>query len=60
MAQIRDAIPGDELAVAAVHVRSWQGAYLGLIDDEFLDALSPEDRAARYTFGSADPAVNRT
>jgi GNAT superfamily N-acetyltransferase len=60
MVQIRDAVPGDELAVAGVHVRSWQGAYRGLIDDEFLDALRPEDRAARYAFGCADPASPRT
>lgn len=57
---IRDAAPGDELAVAAVHVRSWQVAYRGLIDDEFLDSLRPEDRAARYDFGSADPGAPKT
>jgi GNAT superfamily N-acetyltransferase len=60
MVRIRDAIPGDEPAVAGVHVRSWQGAYRGLIADEFLDALRPEDRAARYTFGSADPSAPQT
>jgi GNAT superfamily N-acetyltransferase len=60
MVQLRDAIPGDELAVARVHVRSWQAAYRGLIDAEFLDALHPEDRASRYTFGSAEPAAPRT
>ena len=46
--------------MAAVHVRSWQAAYRGLIADEFLDALRPEDRAARYTLGSTDPAAPRT
>jgi GNAT superfamily N-acetyltransferase len=58
--RIREATPEDALAVASVHVRSWQVAYRGLIDDEFLDALRPEDRAARYQFGGEDPAGSRT
>ena len=53
--QIRSAAPGDELAVARVHVRTWQAAYRGLMPDAYLAALRPEDRAARYTFGSPDP-----
>jgi GNAT superfamily N-acetyltransferase len=48
----RDAQPADALEVAAVHVRSWQVAYRGLIADALLDKLRPEDRAARYTFNS--------
>lgn len=39
------------MAVAVVHVRSWQAAYRGLVPDDFLDGLQPGDRAARYTFG---------
>ncbi len=58
--EIRLAVPGDELAVADVHVRSWQVAYRGLVDDAFLDGLRPEDRAARYTFGSTGDADPRT
>jgi len=42
--QIRDAETADALAVARVHVRSWQVAYRGLIADQFLDALRPEER----------------
>ena len=57
---LRDAIPEDALAVARVHVRSWQGAYRGLIDDEFLDRLRPEDRAADYRLGDPDPAAPHT
>jgi GNAT superfamily N-acetyltransferase len=60
MPTIRDAAPDDALAVAAVHVRAWQVAYRGLIDDRFLGRLRPEDRAATYTFGSADPTAPRT
>jgi GNAT superfamily N-acetyltransferase len=57
---IRQATPGDELAVARVHVRAWQQAYRGLLPDEHLDGLRPEERAARYTFGSRDPADPHT
>jgi GNAT superfamily N-acetyltransferase len=57
---LRDATPEDALAVARVHVRSWQAAYRGLIDDEFLDRLRPEDRAASYRLGDPDPASPHT
>jgi GNAT superfamily N-acetyltransferase len=48
---VRDALPTDAMDVAAVHVRSWQAGYRGLLPDSYLDALKPEDRASRYTFG---------
>ncbi len=52
---IRPAQPEDALAVARVHVRSWQAAYRSLLPDEYLDQLRPEDRAARYDFSHTDP-----
>ena len=52
---IRPAKPEDALAVAQVHVRSWQAAYRSLLPDEYLDQLLPEDRADRYDFSHADP-----
>ncbi len=52
MPRVRDATPEDALAVARVHVRSWQAGYPGLIDDGFLDRLRPKDRAERYTLGA--------
>ncbi len=52
---LRPAQTGDALAVARVHVRSWQAAYRGLMPDEFLDQLRAEDRAARYELASGDP-----
>jgi GNAT superfamily N-acetyltransferase len=57
---VRGAEPDDAAAVAGVHVRSWQAAYRGLIPDAYLDALRPEDRMSRYTFGSTDPGVPST
>ena len=56
---LRDARRGDELAVAGVHVRSWQEAYRELMPGEFLDALEPGDRARTYEFecGSGAPTT---
>jgi GNAT superfamily N-acetyltransferase len=58
--QLRPAEPKDAIAVARVHVRSWQVAYRNLIPDEFLDALRPEDRSARYDFATTDVSKPRT
>ena len=56
--EVRAARPADALAVAEVHVRSWQAGYRHLLPDAYLDSLRPQDRAARYTFdrdGTDDP-----
>jgi GNAT superfamily N-acetyltransferase len=42
--QVRPGRPGDAEQVAAVHVRSWQGAYRGLVPQDYLDRLDPADR----------------
>jgi GNAT superfamily N-acetyltransferase len=47
---VRVAEPADALAVAAVHVRSWQVGYEGLLSGEYLDRLRAEDRASQYRF----------
>jgi ribosomal protein S18 acetylase RimI-like enzyme len=52
---LRPAEPADAMAVARVHVRSWQVAYRTLLPDEYLDQLRPEDRAQRYDFTHQDP-----
>lgn len=57
---LRPAEPEDAMAVAKVHVRSWQAAYRKLLPDEYLDQLRPEDRAQKYNFGSLDPSHPRT
>lgn len=48
---LRRAEPADALQVAEVHVRAWQEAYRGLLPDDYLDALRPEERAGTYRFG---------
>lgn len=52
---LRPAEPQDAMAVARVHVRSWQAAYRTLLPDEYLDRLRPEDRAPAYDFATVDP-----
>jgi GNAT superfamily N-acetyltransferase len=54
---LRPAEPADALTVARVHVRAWQVGYRHLLPAEYLDALRPEERAQRYTFGSNDPTL---
>jgi ribosomal protein S18 acetylase RimI-like enzyme len=54
---LRPAEPSDSLAVAEIHVRSWQVAYRGLLPDDYLDALIPQERAARYTFADRSPGT---
>jgi GNAT superfamily N-acetyltransferase len=53
-------MPGDEIDVARVHVRSWQVGYRGLMPDAYLSSLRPEDRARRYTFDTVSPSRPRT
>ncbi len=53
---LRPANPEDALAVAGVHVRSWQAANRTLLPDDYLDRLRPEDRAGKYDFANADAA----
>jgi hypothetical protein len=53
--ELRRAEPPDAIAVARVHIRSWQAAYCKLMPDDYLDQLCPEDRAKKHDFGNLDP-----
>ena len=57
---LRPALPEDAMSVARAHVRAWQAAYRGLMPEDGLDGLRPEDRARRYDFASLDPARPKT
>jgi GNAT superfamily N-acetyltransferase len=57
---LRLAQPEDAIAVARVHVRSWQVAYRTLLPADYLDQLRPEDRAQKYDFASLDPRKPQT
>jgi GNAT superfamily N-acetyltransferase len=58
--KIRQAQPADALAIAQVHIRTWQIAYRDLLPAPFLAHLSPESQATRYTFQSEDPQDPKT
>lgn len=45
---IRKAMEGDAHGIAQVHVKSWQEAYKGIINQEYLDQLKVEDRLALW------------
>ncbi|RSS31975.1 GNAT family N-acetyltransferase, partial [Streptomyces sp. WAC08241] len=45
---IREALPGDADALAAVHVLSWRAAYRGLLPRPYLEGLDAEERAAAW------------
>ena len=48
---VRPMTMADTSTVGEVHVRAWQAAYRGVMPDEYLDALRPEDRADMWRRG---------
>jgi len=58
--RIREAEPKDAEAIAGVHVRSWQAAYRGQLTDEYLDALSVEERLEQHRGALRTPGEHRT
>jgi GNAT superfamily N-acetyltransferase len=45
---IRRAVLADAPAIADIHVRAWQTSYTGIMPDDFLAGLVPEQRHARW------------
>jgi ribosomal protein S18 acetylase RimI-like enzyme len=45
---VRPATLADVTEIAAIHVRSWQAAYRGLMPQEYLDGLDPAARVAGW------------
>jgi len=58
--EIRRALADDALGVATVHVRSWQGAYRGLLPDVYLDQLDVDARRAGWAAMIAEADWPRT
>lgn len=63
---VRPARPDDAAGIAAVHVAAWQGAYAGILPDDYLARMSQTRQAAYYharilagpgVFVAADPKV---
>ena len=48
MPQVRPARPDDASGIGAVHVAAWQGAYAGILPDDFLSGMSHVRQAAYY------------
>ena len=46
--ELRRARPEDARVIAEVHVRSWKAAFTGLLPQDYLDALQPEDRLPQW------------
>lgn len=57
---IRAARVGDAAQIAVVHVRSWQGAYRGLLPQAYLDQLDPAERVGRWERSLAEADAGRT
>jgi len=55
--EVRQAVPEDASAIAAVHVGSWQAAYRGLLTYELLDGLSAAQRMMRIVLPAALPEI---
>jgi hypothetical protein len=49
MLTIRPARPGDETAIARVHVDSWRTTYRGIMPDDVLAGQSVERRERQWT-----------
>ena len=45
---IRNAIPADAGMIASIHVASWRATYRGMLDDAFLEALTPDHRLGMW------------
>lgn len=57
MPEIRPARPGDEAAIARVHVDTWRTTYAGIVSDEHLAALSYERSEAKWAERIVDPQM---
>jgi GNAT superfamily N-acetyltransferase len=56
---IRAAHAADAAQIAVVHVRSWQGAYRGLLPQAYLDGLDPAERVGRWERSLAEVGARR-
>jgi GNAT superfamily N-acetyltransferase len=57
---IRAARLADAAQIAVVHVRSWQGAYRGLMPQAYLDGLDPAQRLGQWERSLAEVDAGRT
>jgi GNAT superfamily N-acetyltransferase len=48
MLKIRYADIGDAETLGNIHAKSWQAAYRGIVPDEYLSGITPENRTIRF------------
>jgi len=51
---LREAVPADAAAIAALHLRSWQTAYRGILPNHYIDGALRDDLAAQWHIAFAD------
>jgi L-amino acid N-acyltransferase YncA len=56
---LRRAVEADCDAISAIHVRSWQWAYRGLVPDRALDTLTAADRSPDWRLALAPGSAHR-
>lgn len=57
-AKIREATSKDAPRLAEIHVRSWQAAYRGQLDDDYLDGLDVQGRLEQHRRSLEEPRAN--
>jgi ribosomal protein S18 acetylase RimI-like enzyme len=56
----REAKPADAAALGELHVASWRESYAGLLPDDLLKGLSPDERSTMWSAVLGDPASTGT
>ncbi|MDA1331343.1 MAG: GNAT family N-acetyltransferase [Proteobacteria bacterium] len=59
MVKIREASLDDCITIAALHAKSWQRAYKGILSDQYLDHEVESDRLQIWMGRFANPSVNQ-
>jgi GNAT superfamily N-acetyltransferase len=57
--QVRRAVEADSDAISAIHVRSWQWAYRGLVSDRALDTLTATERSPDWRLALSPGSAHR-
>ena len=57
--KLRTATPADAPAIAEIHVATWRAAYRGLMPDDFLAALSVDERTQMWRNALSRPNPSR-
>ncbi|MDX3926686.1 MAG: GNAT family N-acetyltransferase [Shinella sp.] len=55
--EIRQGWTGDVFAIGRLVVETWQSAFRGILDDEYLDRMSPAEQAVRHMGRRSSPGV---